>query len=160
MTPFTKTIKRPFKNYKGFTLLELIIVTALISVLASIAAFNYMPIQQKAFDSAANSDARYLIESVMIGILNEEDVDYTKVNTGGPVGNIDTAGNPRPAVFTLSNGVVALIIGDSIQAPNGTNTIFQATIYHINGTDDPATLSGKREFFCAVNEAAETATFP
>ncbi len=160
MTPLRKTIKNPLKNNKGFTLLELMIVTALVSILASIAMINYAPFTQRAYDITARSEARYLIESVVIAAVNEEDVDYTKLNTGGAVGNIDTVGNPRQAVFSLSSGVLALIVGDSIQAPNGDTTVFLATIYHTSGTDDPTTLSGKREFTCSFNEATVTTILP
>jgi prepilin-type N-terminal cleavage/methylation domain-containing protein len=147
-------------NNKGFTLIELAVVSCMISVIASIAIMNYMPYRSKAFDSTALADARGLVESVIMATVNDEDVDYTKVNTGGPVGDIDTAGNPRQPVFVLSTGVAAFIIGDSAQAPNGDTTIFQAIIYHTNGTDDPASFSGKKEFTCSVDESLDTATLP
>ncbi|MCP4673755.1 MAG: hypothetical protein GY857_20905, partial [Desulfobacula sp.] len=83
--------------------------------------------------------------------MNNQDVDYTKINTGGAVGNIDTAGNPRTPIYTLSQGVAALITGDSIQAPNGNTTVFQATVYHTGGTRD-VSLSGRKEFVCSVDE--------
>ncbi len=152
MILFKKTIKKPLKNTKGFTLMELMVVVALIGVLAAIAIFNYMPARAKAMDASANSDARNLVASVVSATINNQNVDYTKINTGGTVGNIDTAGNPRTPIYTLSQGVAAVITGDSIQAPNGNTTVFQATVYHTGGTVDPLSLSGRKEFVCSVDE--------
>ncbi len=156
MTLFRKDTKSPLKSSKGFTLIELVVVVAVVSILGSIATINYVPFMERSFDSTALSDARHLIESVIITSMNQDDVDYTKLNTGGPVGNIDTSGNPRTAVYTLSSGVSALIAGDSVQGINSDTTVFLATVYHTNGTDDPANLSGKREFICSYNEATDT----
>jgi prepilin-type N-terminal cleavage/methylation domain-containing protein len=160
MIPFKEIIKKPLKDTKGFTLMELMIVIALIAVLASFAMFNYIPARTKALDSAAMSDARNIVNSVIDAIMNSANVDFTKVNTGGPVGNFDTGGNPRTPVFVLSPGVIARIAGDSIQAPGGNNTIFAAFIYHSGGTPDPVTPSGRKEFFCFVDEDAGTTTVP
>ena len=152
MIPLIKNIKRPLKGSKGFTFIELMMVLAIGAVLSSIAILNYIPVRAKALDSAARSDARNIVSSVVDAIVNNEDVDYTKFNTGGPVGDTDTAGVPRPPIYVLSTGVMASIVGDSVQAPGGNTTIFQAIIYHIGGTPDGATLSGRTEFTCSVDE--------
>lgn len=162
MIPFKQAIKKPLKDAKGFTLMELMVVVALIGVLAAIAIFNFMPARAKAADSAAMSDARNIVNSVVDAIMNNADVRFNNFNTGGPVGNIDTAGNPRTPIYVLSPGVAAIISGGSDQAPGGNNTIFTAIIYHTGGTPDPLSVSGggKKEFFCSVDEDAGTSIVP
>ncbi len=134
--------KETVGNTNGFSLIELLMVIALISILSAFAIFHFFPMRQKALDSMAISDARNIVDSVINAAMNNEDVDYTKANTGGPVGNVDTGGNPRTPIFTLSPGVMAIIAGGSNQAPNGNNTIFNAIIYHEGGT---------RQYTCFVN---------
>lgn len=152
MIPFQKIAKRPVKNTKGFTLMELMVVIAIVGVLAAFAVFNYIPMRAKALDSIARSDARNVISTVVDAIMNNSDVDYNKNDgLGGAVGNKTVGGAPRKPVFILSDGVVAVISGDSAQNPGGNNTIFEARIYHSGGT---------RDFFCSVDAHAGTSTGP
>jgi prepilin-type N-terminal cleavage/methylation domain-containing protein len=163
MIPFRNTIKHPVKNKKGFTLLELIVVIALISILASIAMANFIPLKRQTYDTTARSDARNILESAVVALLNDEDVNYLKPvgDTGSVVGGKDNAGNPRTPVFVLSSGVRAVITGNSL-GPDGSTTILSATVYHIKGTDDPgATMpAGKREYICYVHEGTGVTILP
>jgi len=53
-----KRIMRIFKNKKGFTLIELMIVIAIIGILAAIAIPKFSEYRRKAYDSAALSDLK------------------------------------------------------------------------------------------------------
>ena len=64
MTQLMEISQKPLKDTKGFTLMELMIVIAIISVLAAFAIFNYIPMRAKTYDSSAHADARNIISSV------------------------------------------------------------------------------------------------
>jgi len=90
-------------NSKGFTLIELMIVIAIIGILAAIAIPNFIAYRNKSFCSAAESDAG----SIAAGIA-----DYFSVPT-----RVTT-----PTVAQLNNGTGVVFSGTGANVNSGTIT--------------------------------------
>jgi len=87
-------------NNKGFTLIELMIVIAIIGILAAIAIPNFIAYRNKSFCSQAESDASGLAAAVAdyfaipshtstptSGELGSDGYNFTGTNTGTVTGN-------------------------------------------------------------------------
>ena len=66
-------------NKKGFTLIELMIVIAIIGILAAIAIPQFAAYRAKSYNSAAQSDLRNVLT-----VLEAYYADYQKYPSGGP----------------------------------------------------------------------------
>jgi len=94
-------------NSKGFTLIELMIVIAIIGILAAIAIPNFISYRNKAFCSAAESDANNIAAAL---------ADYFAVPNRVNVPNADpTAAAPAGLGMTLSGNNTGTI-GTNLQA--------------------------------------------
>jgi len=95
-------------NSKGFTLIELMIVIAIIGILAAIAIPNFIAYRDKAFCSAAESDANSIASGLSDYYADPSHVTLeTTVATflnplSGPGGNVNTA--------TISGTVAAIVV--------------------------------------------------
>ncbi|MEZ4754698.1 MAG: prepilin-type N-terminal cleavage/methylation domain-containing protein [Bdellovibrionota bacterium] len=58
------------KNSRGFTLVELLVVIALIGVLSGIALVNYQVVSESAYDATAESDYREIKTAIQAVILD------------------------------------------------------------------------------------------
>lgn len=142
---------------KGFTMIELLIVIAIISILSQIGFDLYIQYRAKAFNTSAINDGRQLLNVVMNNLVSFDKVDYSHdENSGSRIGAVDTNGNPREPVLFLSPSVRARITGDNDASGNA---YMEAFIYSIGGTSDLSTPSGKREYYCLVDEQAEVSYF-
>lgn len=148
------------RDQRGFTLHELLIVMAILGVLMQIAMISMMEMRRSALDTSANSDARNLIEAAMNKFIDKADVSLVHASgEGREVGNTTIGGAARAPVFTLSPGVEARVIGSSDWDGDG-NGYMEAWVYHPNGKEDAVTPSGRREFYCIIDEAAGISSFP
>ncbi len=157
-----KMITQQFKEKNGFTLVELMVVIAIISILTAM-GFNYYGIfKQRAGDSQAYAEGRNLITAINDAFLSQEDINFSAFVDGssGPVGNKTMGDVDRPAVFTLSSEVRGRISGESYTSP-GQGYFFDAYIYSINGSNWPwPSVSGKKEYHYQIYEDGSVYLMP
>ena len=121
-------------NKKGFTLIELMIVIAIIGILAAIAIPNFIAYRDKAFCGQAEHDAQNTLASLSSYYA---DPDHTQVpedemlrtvedlSTNNLPGDVDVSGN--------ATGILTVIVTDgSVRCPR--ERVFRATMGGVEGT--------------------------
>ncbi|WP_417913949.1 type IV pilin protein [Candidatus Electronema sp. JM] len=120
---------RMLANQKGFTLIELMIVIAIIGILAAVAIPNFISYRDKSYCSAAEKDANGLMATVADYFAIPAHTTWTPVTlaapfTGGVVGSDNSikwpalsGKNAATISGTVSNIVVAVTDG-SLRCPS------------------------------------------
>ena len=139
------------KNDHGFTLLELCMVFAILSILALIGLTSYKDSRRHVVDAAALSEARGLGTAVYNAFLAREDVDLAHNPGDGPqIGALDNDGNARRPVFQMSVAMEADIDGSSDYGLEGRGYC-DAEIWHPRGN---------KTFYLFIDEEAGVSSFP
>jgi prepilin-type N-terminal cleavage/methylation domain-containing protein len=132
------------KNAEGFTLIEIMIVIAIIGILAAIAIPNYISYRDKSFCSAAESDTR----TIASGLAN-----YFAVAS-----NQNYAGDTGPQIHFTGNSTIFLSgINTGTVAPLGSNR-FLITVTDRTGRC-PISYRSSNPYWSLAAQGAYSRTF-
>ena len=148
---------------KGFTLVELVIVIAVIAILAGVMIATFSNVVEKANASKAFQEAKSRIDAAYINCLTEEkSVDYVSVGTDGSVvfyaeGNADVKSTEGVSFYNIAE----VTEEKAIVVKLGTDDI-----YLYMTTDGYSVVEGIPEGFVGADSALDTSkvveamTFP
>ena len=112
---------RNMTKQKGFTLIELMIVVAIIGILAAIAIPQFSAYRVKAFNSAAESDLRNLMTAEEATYADAQKYfpnDDTTVSGANSGGTLSTSLSPGGTKGTLTGAKVSNNVGFAIITTN------------------------------------------
>lgn len=156
MSPKNQRVLRALSGNKGFTLIELMIVIAIIGILAGAGMLVYMDFTAKANDSTALNDAKFLLGVGSNALLHDDEMWLWHPDTAGSVigDEVDFLGNAIPKLYQLSPGVraeVQIINWDVPGTPPWLLADIWIQTYHERGSDSPWGLHQKKTYMIWVD---------
>ncbi len=135
------------KNQQGFSLMELCVVMAILTIISGIAMMYFNDLMKTSRDTAVYSNAQNLMKVITNNILDHRSVDYqatTMVSGVTKIGTADQDGTARPPAFELSAGIrVVFMPGfDNKCYRDAQASSFVAYLYHVNGSESPFDPTG------------------
>jgi prepilin-type N-terminal cleavage/methylation domain-containing protein len=110
-------------NKEGFTLIELMIVIAIIGILAAIAIPNFISYRDKAYCSAAESDVQSVMGAIADYFSNPDNMTVSDGSPGLPVSGTDLSGTNTYAITSpASNTYTVTVTDQSGRCPRFTTT--------------------------------------
>jgi prepilin-type N-terminal cleavage/methylation domain-containing protein len=122
-----------FKNTKGFTLIELMIVIAIIGILAAIAIPNFISYRDKAFCGEAEHDAQNTLAALSAYYSEPDRTQLATLAQLMALENLSLNNAPGSVILTEASGVIQVVVtDDSGRCPRAAT--FTATMGGAEGT--------------------------
>lgn len=120
-------------NEEGFTLLELIVVTVILGLLAAFAIQGYAKVKERTYVAAMKADLRNLVTAEVV--YSTDSLRFTTVIGSGGLTYQVTTGNTGPSIALTGDGFTAQV--------GNTNTPRTCVIFMGSTPLAPATNEGE-----------------
>ncbi len=104
-------------NAKGFTLIELMIVIAIIGILAAIAIPNFISYRDKAYCSSAETDVDSVMGAIADYFADPDNMSVTATSPGMPVSGTDLSNNNTYTIAGAANAITVTVTDVSTRCP-------------------------------------------